>query len=88
MSGLEMLTITIHDLPDDTYASLEARAARARLSLEEYVRGELIRIAGTAGAAGSETKAEVLRRARERVARTGTHLTVEQILEARDADRR
>jgi plasmid stability protein len=83
-----MPSITIHDLPDDTYASLEARAARAGLSLEEYVRAELIRIAGTAGATGSETKAEVLRRARERVARTGTHLTVEQILEARDADRR
>ncbi|MDP2328788.1 MAG: hypothetical protein Q8M79_11970 [Dehalococcoidia bacterium] len=83
-----MPSITIHDLPDDIYAALVQRAARIGLSLEEYVRGELIRIAGGANSAGSETKAEVLRRARERVARTGTHLTVEQILEARDADRR
>lgn len=82
-----MLTIAIHDLPEDTYAILQSRAARVGLSLEEYVRGELIRAAGTASAAGSETKAEVLHRARERVARTGTQLTVEQILEARDADR-
>lgn len=33
-------------------------------------------------------RAEVLARARRRVARTGSHLTAEEIISARDADRR
>ena len=52
--------VQIRDVPDDVHATLRARAATAGMSLSEYLRGELIR------AAGQETIAEVLARARAR----------------------
>lgn len=37
--------VQIRDVPDDVHARLKARAALAGVSLSEYVRGELARIA-------------------------------------------
>ncbi|MEL4358938.1 MULTISPECIES: FitA-like ribbon-helix-helix domain-containing protein [unclassified Luteococcus] len=37
-----METLTITDLPDETVAELETRAASTGLSVEDYVRGQLI----------------------------------------------
>ena len=61
MLSVEMpKAVQIRDVPDDVHATLRARAAAAGMSLSEYLRGELIR------AAGQETIAEVLARARAR----------------------
>ncbi len=35
----------IRDVPEDVHAALKARAALAGMSLSEYVRGELARVA-------------------------------------------
>ena len=77
-----MASITIRDVPDETRAELAARAARSGRSMQEYVRLKLVELAGT------PDRAEVIARARRRVARTGTRLSAEQIVAARDADRR
>lgn len=75
-------TITIRDVPEGTRDELAARAAGSGRSLQEYLRAELIALA-------ERPSMEVLmRRVRERVERTGTRVSVAQILEARDADRR
>ena len=38
--------IQIRDVPDDVHARLRARAAAAGMSMSEYLRSELIRVAG------------------------------------------
>jgi plasmid stability protein len=38
--------IQIKDVPEDVHAVLKSRAALAGVSLSEYVRGELARVAG------------------------------------------
>jgi len=77
-----MASITIRDVPDETRAELAARAARSGRSMQEYVRLKLVELAGT------PDRAEVIARARRRVARTGTRLSAEEIVAARDEDRR
>jgi plasmid stability protein len=77
-----MASITIRDVPDETRAELAARAVRSGRSMQEYVRLKLVELAGT------PDRAEVIARARRRVARTGTRLSAEEIVAARDADRR
>ncbi|MFZ4519377.1 MAG: FitA-like ribbon-helix-helix domain-containing protein [Microthrixaceae bacterium] len=77
-----MAAITIRDVPDEVRDELAARAARSGRSLQEYLRLHLVEVASR------PTLEEVIRRAAERVERTGSHLSAEQILEARDADRR
>lgn len=77
-----MASITIRDVPDDTRAELAARAARSGRSMQEYLRLVLVEIAAV------PDRQEVLTRARRRVARTGTRLTADEIISARDADRR
>lgn len=42
-----MPSIQIKDVPEGTHAVLRARAAAARQSLQEYLRGRLIADAGT-----------------------------------------
>ena len=75
-------SITIRNVPDETHAELTARAARAGQSLQEYLRGELVRLS-------QKPDIDVLLdRVRERVNRTDTRLPAERILEHRDADRR
>ena len=75
------VSVTIRDVPDETRAELAARAARAGQSLQEYLRGQLIELA-------AKPSVDLLwARVRARVELTGTHVTAEQILGARDADR-
>ena len=74
--------MTIRDIPEETRDELAARAARSGRSLQEYVRGELIELARKPD---MET---VLARVRARKEATGSTLSVEKILEHRDADRR
>lgn len=76
------VSITIRDVPDDTRDELAARAARSGRSLQEYLRSELVALARRPDL---ET---LLARIRERVERTGTRISPEQILRHRDADRR
>lgn len=74
-------SITIRNIPDETRNELASRAALSGRSMQEYLRTELIKIA-------DRPDPEVLMaRVRERVQRTGTHISVEEILRHRDADR-
>lgn len=77
-----MASITVRDVPDDTRDELAARAARSGRSLQEYLRLQLIEL-------GSRPDVDtLLARVRERKRRTGTKVSAESILAARDADRR
>ncbi len=62
--------------------SSPARAARDGRSLQEYLRGQLIEMAER------EDMAALMARVRERVERSGTHLSAEEILRYRDEGRR
>jgi antitoxin FitA len=75
------VSMTIRDVPDHTRDVLAARAARAGQSLQEYVRAELNALAAR------PTPDDLWERVRHRVRATGTHVPVDFILEARDADR-
>jgi plasmid stability protein len=77
-----MVAITVRDVPDAVRDELAARAARDGKSLQEYVRGMLV------AAVARPRPEDVIARARARVETTGTRLSVESILAARDADRR
>lgn len=74
--------MTIRDVPDGVRDELAARAAREGQSLQEYLRSLLV------NAAQKPTVAEVLARARARVAATGARLDAAATVEAKDADRR
>jgi plasmid stability protein len=74
--------ITIRDVPDEVRDELAARAALRGQSMQEYLRGELGRLASRPSV---ETWLSEVRR-RKRAA--GTRLPPELILEHRDADRR
>lgn len=76
------VAITVRDVPDKVRDELAARAARAGMSLQEYLRGMLIQ------SATRPTVDDVLARARSRVESTGVRVDAESILAARDADRR
>lgn len=76
------VAITVRSVPEDVRDELAARAARSGRSLQEYVRMLLIELAARPSAS------EVILRARARVAATGTELSPESILAARDAERR
>jgi hypothetical protein len=73
--------MTIRDVPDEARNELAARAARAGMSLQEYVRAELVRLAE------QPDPAEFWDRVRHRVRATGSRLSAEEILAAKDADR-
>ncbi len=75
-------SITIRDVPEDTRDELAARAARSGRSLQEYLRAQLIALAGKPDA---ET---LIGRVRERKQRTTTSLPADKIVQHRDADRR
>jgi plasmid stability protein len=71
-------SITIRDVPEATRDELAARAARSGRSLQEFLRLELIELAVR------PDPADVIARARERVARTGTELPAATILRLLD----
>lgn len=76
------VAITVRDVPDEVRDELAARAARAGQSLQEYLRGMLVETAAR------PPVADVIARARGRVAVTGSRVDARAILEARDRDRR
>ena len=77
-----MVTITIRDVRAEARDELAARAAREGKSLQEYLRTLLL------DTVAKPAVADVLARARRRVAATGVEVDAEEILAARDADRR
>lgn len=77
-----MPSITIRDVPEDTRDELAARAARSGRSLQEYLRQELVELAGR------PDPNYLAQRIHERKTRTSSTLSAAQILEHRDAGRR
>jgi antitoxin FitA len=77
-----MPAITVRDVPEQVRAELAARAARDGQSLQEYV------LALLTDSASRPRPKDVAARARARVAATGARVSREDILSARDADRR
>lgn len=74
--------ITIRDVPRGVKEELASRAALQGRSMQEYLRGALVQIAGR------PPVEEVLDRIRERKAKTDRRISAAQILSHRDADRR
>lgn len=74
--------MTVRDVPREVRDELASRAARAGMSLQEYLRTMLV------DTATRPAVSDVVARARARVAATGTEVDAEAILTARDADRR
>ncbi len=74
--------ITIRDVSDDVRNELAARAARRGQSMQEFLRGELERIASR------PSVDDWLDEVRRRKEASGTRVPASVILEARDADRR
>jgi plasmid stability protein len=76
------ISITIRDVPDETRDELAARAARSGRSLQEFLRGALIRLAER------PDPAEWVAQVRAQKELTGAHFTREEIGEYRETDRR
>ncbi|MGH7790404.1 MAG: FitA-like ribbon-helix-helix domain-containing protein [Candidatus Binatia bacterium] len=76
------IQITIRDVPQAVRDELAARAARARLSMQEYLRGELERLARR------PSLDTWLEQVRERKRAGATRVSRAVILRQRDADRR
>ena len=74
--------ITIRDVPEKVRDELASRAARERKSMQEYLKGELERLASR------PSLHSWLERVRERKHAAGRRLSGKQILKHRDADRR
>lgn len=74
--------LTIRNVPAAVRDELSARASRQGKSMQEYLRQELVRLASR------PTLDEVTDRIRERKSISGTELAVDDLLAARDADRR
>jgi len=74
--------ITIRDVPERVRDELASRAARERKSMQEYLRGELERLAAR------PSLDAWLQRVRERKRSAGRRVFGKDILVHRDADRR
>ena len=74
--------ITIRDVPEPVRDELASRAASEGKSMQEYLRIELERLASR------PSLESLLARMRERKQQSGTRVSPEAILSARDADRR
>jgi plasmid stability protein len=77
-----MVALTIRNVPDEVRDELAARAARSGLSLQEYLASALTELTA------KPSVEDVLARAREGARITASRVSVEDILSARDADRR
>jgi plasmid stability protein len=71
--------VQIRNVPDDAVATIKRRAAAAGLSMSEYLRREIVRLAGR------PTVAELLERAAERWGPSG--LTADEIVAGIREDR-
>jgi len=76
------IQITIRNVPEEVRDELASRAALQHQSMQEYLRGELERIASR------PTVDAWLETVRERKASAGTRISAKKIVEARDADRK
>lgn len=76
------VSMTIRHVPEEWRSELAARAAKQRQSLQEFMLGL---IETTVAHPPLDT---VVERARERVRASSSSVTVDDILESRDADRR
>ena len=74
--------ITIRGVPEDVRDELASRAALRRQSMQEFLRGELERIAGR------PSREAWLQAVRARKAAAGSRVPASVILRARDADRK
>ena len=74
--------ITIRNVPDQVRDALVARATHERQSMQEYLLGELERLAAR------PSPAQWLEQVRRRKTEVGTRLRPEEILHHRDVDRR
>ena len=74
--------ITVRDVPEDVRNELAARAALRGKSMQEFLLGELERIASR------PSIDDWLQEVRRRKAAVGTRIPAASILRARDADRR
>jgi antitoxin FitA len=73
------VAVTVRNVPDQVRNQLAARAAANGWSLQEYLLTELVALSER------PNNAELIARARQRLTQPGP--TIEQIIEARDADR-
>ena len=73
--------ITIRDVPEGVRDELATRAASARQSMQEFLRGELERIVARPSGNG------VLQSVQRRKQSAGTRVAPSSILHARDMDR-
>jgi len=74
--------ITIRGVPEDVRDKIAARAAAKGQSMQEYLRGELVRLVA------KPSIEEWLRDVRARKRAMKNRVTTEEILRARDADRK
>ena len=74
--------ITIRNVPEEVRDILKARAARRRQSMQEYLRAELERLAS------QPSIDDLLDEVRARKAADPAYIGAENILRARDADRK
>lgn len=74
--------ITVRDVPERVRDELAARAASQGRSMQEYLRGELVRLASR------PTVKAWVEQVRRRKRATLTRVASEQILQHRDSDRR
>jgi hypothetical protein len=78
------VSVTIRNVPDETRNELAARAARSGRSLQEYLRAQLIELAGKPDMA---TWLEQVREHKRQFG-GGIPITTEEILRYRDEGRR
>ncbi len=76
------VSVTIPDVPEETRDELAARAARVGQSLPEYLRAHLMALARW------PSPDALWDRVQHRVLASGSRLSVDEILELLDADRR
>jgi plasmid stability protein len=76
------VAITIRNVPQPVRDELALRAARSGRSLQEYLLAELTDMAS------KPSLEDVVARIRARTTASGSRVSVEAILDARDADRR
>ena len=77
-----MVQITIRNVPQELRDQLAVRAALQRQSMQEYLLGELQRIASR------PSPEALLERVRQRKEESRIHVPTVDILQARDADRK
>ena len=74
--------ITIRNVPDEIRDRISEHAASRRQSMQQFLLGELERMAQEPDSANRESNREILDRARKRLAITGTRLSAETIVNA------